>query len=88
MAFSNKKLFKSEQEEIHVGINAPEGFIECTLEEVKKILASSKSKVFWRCTVCNDLSLAEAPSRICPTCFQEEVYVQINEKEFKTILEI
>ena len=88
MVFSNKKLFKSDLGEIHVGLSAPEDFKECTIEDLKNVLNNLKGKLLWRCTVCNDLSITEAPPRICPTCFQEEVYVQINVKELKTLLEV
>lgn len=88
MVFANKKLFKNEKGEIHVGINGLDESSECTIEEVKASLKNLKGKVIWRCIVCNDLSISQAPPRVCPTCFQEEVYVQINEKEFKTLLEI
>ncbi len=88
MVFSNKKLFQHENGDIHVGISAPEEFSECTIEEVKHTLANLNDKILWRCIVCNDLSIARAPPRICPTCFAEEVYVQINEKELKNLLEI
>ena len=88
MVFSNKKLFKNENGDIHVGINSPTDFSECTIEEVKKTLANLKGKILWRCLVCNDLSICETPPRICPTCFQEEVYVQIDVKELNNLLEI
>jgi hypothetical protein len=88
MVFSNKKIFKNENGDIHVGINAPEDFSECTIEEVKICLKNLGQRGLWRCIICNDLSIAEVPPRICPTCFQEEVYVQINEKELRDLLEI
>lgn len=88
MAFSNKKLFKNEQGEVHVGLSAPEDFRECELEYIKQALVNLDNRIIWRCIVCNDLSIAQSPPRICPTCFQEEVYVQINKKEFKNLLEI
>jgi rubrerythrin len=88
MVFSGKKIFKNDNGDIHVGINAPEDFSECPVEEVKKTLENLNGRLLWRCTVCSDLSIAEVPPRICPTCFAEEAFVQINEKELNNLLEI
>lgn len=87
MIFGNKKIFKK-NEEVHIGLNAPEGFSEAILEDVKKVLSSLENKKIWRCNVCNDLHIGLEPPKICPTCMQEDVYVQINEKEIKNLLEI
>jgi rubrerythrin len=88
MVFAGKKIFKNSQEELHIGNIAPKGFVECNLDEVKKALKSLGKRKFWRCHVCNDLSISITPPEICPTCFQKDAYVEINEKEIKTILEI
>lgn len=88
MVFANKKIFKNASGDIHVGNSSPEDFNEATIEDIKKILVDLKDKKFWRCTVCNDLCIIIRPPQICPTCFQEEVYAQINEKEFRNFLEI
>ena len=88
MAFADKKIFKNKSGDIHVGGNSPEDFSEATLEDIKKVLVALKGKKLWRCTVCNDLCITIQPPKICPTCFQEEVYVEINEKEFKNFLEL
>ena len=88
MVFANKKIFKNKDGDIHVGNNSPAGFVESTLEDVKKSLGELKDKKLWRCTVCNDLAITITPPKICPTCFQVEAYVQINEKEFRNFLEI
>ena len=88
MVFGNKKLFTNKIGEIHVGNNSPEGFSECTIEEVEKILKNIGKKKLWRCHVCNDLRIAELPLEVCPTCFQMDAYIEINEKEFRGLLQI
>lgn len=88
MVFAYKKIFKNKDGDIHIGANSPDGFVEATIEDVKKTLGGLKNRKLWRCTVCNDLCINITPHKICPTCFQEDVYVEINEKEFKTFLEI
>lgn len=86
--FANKKIFKNSNKEIHIGLLAPQGFSEGSLEDVKNILDNLGDKKIWRCNVCNDLHIGPIPLKICPTCMQEDVYVQINEKEIKNLLEI
>jgi hypothetical protein len=88
MVFANKKLFKSQNGEIHVGINAPVGFSECSIEDIKKVLNNLGNKKIWRCHVCNDLSVSDKPIEVCPTCAQKDAYVQINPIEFKKFLQI
>jgi len=88
MVFANKKIFKNASGDIHVGNNSPDNFTEATIEDVKKALKNLNGKKLWRCHVCNDLSIISVPPKICPTCFQEEAYVEINEKEFRNFLEI
>ncbi len=79
-----KQFFKSENGEIHFGNLAEEGFSPVKIEnsEVSVILENLGNKKLWRCNVCNDLHIGEIPPKICPTCFVEEAYVEINKKEF------
>ena len=86
MVFANKKLFKNTNGDIHIGNNSPEGFVEANVEDVKKALKNLNGREIWRCTVCNDLAISSSPLKICPTCFQENVYVKINEKELRNFL--
>lgn len=88
MVFANKKLFINKSGDIHVGIGSPEGFSECNIADVKKILKNLGDKKLWRCHVCNDLSISKIPLELCPTCFQKDAYVEINENEFRGLLKI
>ncbi len=88
MTFANKKIFKNGKGDIHVGNNSPDGFSEATINDIDKALKNIAGKTLWRCTVCNDLCIINEPPKICPTCFQEEVYAEINEKEFRNFLEL
>jgi ferredoxin-thioredoxin reductase catalytic subunit len=38
-------------------------------------------KKYWRCTVCGDIHYGNAPPKVCPTCSQVNVYVEIERKE-------
>jgi len=38
-------------------------------------------KKYWRCTVCNDVHYGDAPPKVCPTCSQINVYVEVERKE-------
>ena len=77
-----KQFFKSENGEIHFGTLADEGFSQAKIENIESILENLGNKKLWRCAVCNDLHISEIPPKICPTCFAEEAYVEINKKEF------
>ncbi len=88
MVFGNKKLFKNEIGDIHIGMNAPKGFSECKIETVKKALEKLGSRKLWRCHVCNDLAISSSSLSVCPTCFQLDAYVEINEKEFRGLLQL
>ncbi|OGJ21937.1 hypothetical protein A3K73_04805 [Candidatus Pacearchaeota archaeon RBG_13_36_9] len=77
-----KQFFKSESGEIHFGDLAEPGFLAAKIENIDSILENLGAKKLWRCTVCNDLHIGEKPPKICPTCFAEEAYVEINKKEF------
>ncbi len=44
-----------------------------------------QGKKIFRCTVCNDIHFGVNPPETCPTCQQQNVYVEIEEKEAKAI---
>ncbi len=46
-----------------------------------------EQKKYWRCTVCGDLHFGVHPPKICPTCTQEDKYVEISKEEFMELLE-
>ena len=81
-----KKIFKSDNGEIHFGDMVMKGFSPCEISDVEEILKNLKSKKFWRCNVCNDLHISEIPPKQCPTCFTMDAYVEINEKEFREMI--
>jgi len=83
-----KHIFKDQSGNIHFGINAPEGFQAGTPEDVTVILNNLGGRKFWRCAVCNDLSLNIKPPRECPTCQAENAYIEIERGEFKKLLEL
>jgi len=85
--FQNKKIFKKD-EDIHVGNNAPEGFIETSIEEVEKILSNLGQRKLWRCHVCNDLHIGISFPSPCPTCFAIDAFVEVEIEEIKNLLEI
>lgn len=87
MVFSEKLIFKNKGE-IHVGRNAPTGFLPATIQDVKETLKNLNGKKIFRCYVCNDLSISSIPPKTCPTCFQKDAYIEINEKELRVLLEI
>ena len=45
-------------------------------------------KKFWRCAVCNDIHYGVAGPEICPTCTAKNVYVEIDRKEAKNVMEL
>lgn len=77
-----KQFFKSENGDIHYGNLADEEFWLNEKSCIEEALANLGNKKIWRCTVCNDLRISEIPPKICPTCFAQEAYVEINKKEF------
>jgi len=83
-----KTLFKDKKGNMHFGVNAPEGFAKATKEDVKKSLSNLKGRKLWRCNVCSDLHLNSKPPEECPTCHTIDAYVEINLKEFKSIIGI
>ena len=88
MVFAQKKIFKNKNQDIHIGINMPEGFSEANILDVIELLENLKGKRLWRCFVCNDVHIAKEPLEICSTCLQKYAYVEINKKELKNLLEI
>jgi rubrerythrin len=81
-----KNFFKSSKNETHFGNVKIEGFVEFDKTELEKVLRKVKDKIFWRCTVCNDLYVGKIPPKQCPTCFVVDAYVEINEKEFREMI--
>jgi len=45
-----------------------------------------RSKIFYRCTVCNDIHYGNIAPKICPTCNSKDAYVHIAEREAGVIL--
>jgi ferredoxin-thioredoxin reductase catalytic subunit len=45
------------------------------------------NKRFWRCIVCNDIHFGVFPPEVCPTCKAKNAYVEISEREAKTVQE-
>jgi len=84
--FQNKKIF-IKGEEIHIGNNATEGFVEIGMEEVEKVLNNLGKRKLWRCHVCNDLHIGISFPNQCPTCFVLDAYVEIEINEIKNLLE-
>jgi hypothetical protein len=82
-----KTLFKDGSGAVHWGMNPPDrGWSAATKADVEKALKKLGNKKLWRCTVCNDMHLNEAPPEVCPTCSSIDAYVEIGEKEFRTVL--
>ena len=88
MVFGNKKIFKNLAGDMHIGNNAPEGFSETIIEDVSSRLNNLEGRKIWRCHVCNDIRIANEPLQTCPTCLQQDAYVEINMQEIKSLLEI
>lgn len=83
-----KKIFKSDEGNIHFGINPPLGYKEGKKEDIAKTLANPEGKKFWRCTVCNDLGISLEPLEECPTCYNKDVYIEIDVEEFNKLMDI
>lgn len=83
-----KNIFKDSLGNIHFGINAPEGFLAGTKDDVDKALNNLGEKKLWRCHVCSDLSINIEPPKECPTCKVENAYTEIDLSEFKKLLEL
>jgi rubrerythrin len=43
-------------------------------------------KKYFRCTVCNDIHYGAAGPVLCPTCQNENVYVEIDKAEAQKVL--
>jgi len=83
-----KKIFKDNLGNIHFGVNSPSGFVEGEKEEVNKALKNLGKKKLWRCNVCNDLRIENEPLEVCPTCFAQNAYVEIELGEFEKLIAI
>jgi ferredoxin-thioredoxin reductase catalytic subunit len=44
------------------------------------------AKKFWRCNVCNDVHYGLKPPAECPTCKAMNAFVEVSEKEAKTVM--
>ncbi len=81
-----KKLFKNKNGDVHFGVNAPKNFVPADKKYAKEALAKLAGKKLWRCSVCSDLHMGAKPPKECPTCHKVDAYVEINKKEFATVL--
>ena len=81
-----KTIFKDQNGDIHFGVKAPEGFLTGTPEDVDAAISNLGGRKFWRCNVCNDLSISLEPPRECPTCQASNAYVEIELNEFQKLL--
>jgi rubrerythrin len=84
----DKEITMSGGEEIHFGVKTLEGFESASDADVDEVLANLGSKKLWRCTVCNDLHVGAEPPKECPTCVSIDAYVEIDEEEFRGVLEV
>lgn len=84
----NKKIFKNDLGEIHFGNNAPVGFKEGTKTDLQNALKNLGGKKLWRCNVCNDLRIGLEPLEVCPTCYTQNAYVEIDVNELKKLVKI
>jgi len=51
-------------------------------------LFSMEGKVFWRCSVCNDIHYGLAGPEFCPTCQAVNVYIEVDVAEARAILDL
>jgi len=82
----NKNIFKNKDGSIHFGVGSPKGFVPATKADVENSLKNLGKMKFWRCNVCNDLHIGIDFPSPCPTCEHIDSYVEISEKEFRTII--
>ncbi len=86
---NNKKTITSSEEgEIHFGVNSLAGFEPISENSLQEILSDLKNRKLWRCNVCNDLHMGAEPPKNCPTCNTIDAYVGVDEKEFRSVLEV
>lgn len=81
-----KKLFKNKNGDLHLGVNAPNGFTPADKKHAKEVMDKLGDKKLWRCNVCSDLHIGIKPPEECPTCHTLEAYVEVNKKEFLIVL--
>ena len=84
----DKKITKSATGEIHFGVNSIDGFLDASAQDADKTLKNPGNMKLWRCTVCNDLHIGGNFPEDCPTCHTMNAYVEIDEKEFRSVLEV
>lgn len=82
-----KKATSSKEGEIHFGVNSLAGFEPIAADSLQEVLSDLKGRKLWRCTVCNDLHIGGEALGTCPTCSAVDAYVEIDEKEFRSVLE-
>lgn len=45
-------------------------------------------RIFWRCHVCNDIHFGTKSPEICPTCLQENAYVEVSSLEALKVMSV
>ncbi len=45
-------------------------------------------KKYWRCHVCNDIHFGTKSPKICPTCLQENAYVEVSSREAMNVMSV
>jgi len=45
-------------------------------------------KKYWRCHVCNDIHFGTKSPKICPTCLQENAYVEVSSREALNVMSV
>lgn len=84
----DKKVTKSGKGGVHFGVNSLEGFESATVKDVEGVLKNLGDMKLWRCAVCNDLHIGVDFPKECPTCHTMDAYVEIDEKEFRSVLAV
>lgn len=84
----DKKITKSKKGEVHFGVNSLKTFDSATVEDVEDVLKNLGEMRLWRCAVCNDLHIGVGFPKDCPTCHTMDAYVEIDEKEFRSVLKV
>lgn len=82
----DKKITRSEKNEIHFGVNSLDGFSSAANDDIDNVLNNLGSMKLWRCAVCNDLHIGSDFPKECPTCHAMDAYVEIDEKEFRAVV--
>lgn len=82
-----KRITISKKGEVHFGIKTLSGFTYGDKIDVNNVLKDLKGIKLWRCNVCNDLHIGKVAPKKCPTCETPDAYVEVDEKEFRKVLE-